>query len=155
MIVEFRLDELQPAPWGVTHMTAAERRALTLSLVEDGLIYPLIIRGEDRMIVDGFQRWDAMRNSEAFKSKVGNGTIHALVVGGSDEQMMLLHLKLNCLRGAIIAARLGHLVESCKGLQLGDRLGLKKETLEALANPDSFLLEGLTDHKYSAAWYPK
>ncbi|MFC1930448.1 site-specific DNA-methyltransferase [Chloroflexota bacterium] len=87
------IDDLRPDPANPRHIDEKELEALTRSIREFGLIDPIIVRKEDKLVIGGHQRALAAR-------RLGYKTVPVVFVDLSLEQARLLNIALNKISGS-------------------------------------------------------
>jgi ParB-like chromosome segregation protein Spo0J len=150
------LESLKPPPWGTSFMTARERRALTASLRDYGWLTPLLVTRGD-VIIDGFHRYECAQNSKALLTAVG-ALAPARVLDVDDDEALMIHARVNGIRGTQIAVAMANLVERHQTKsddELAGLLGLHPSSIQTLRRRDLFSYAGVQDHKFNRAWYPQ
>tara|TARA_Y100000296_G_C5126264_1_gene233035 strand:+ start:26 stop:667 length:642 start_codon:yes stop_codon:yes gene_type:complete len=98
------LGELTPAPYNPRRISEHDMAALRRSMREFGVVDPLVVRGQDMMVIGGHQRLDAARAE-------GIDAVPCVVVEDiDDDQAKLLNLALNRISGEWDDAKLSTLL---------------------------------------------
>jgi ParB/RepB/Spo0J family partition protein len=91
-IQQVPIDSLKPDPANPRRISDAELEALTRSISGFGLVEPVLVRKQDKVVVGGHQRLTAAR-------KLGLKTVPAIFLDLTPEQAKLLNVALNKISG--------------------------------------------------------
>ena len=153
------IDSLRPAPWAATHLLRPDERLLTQSLADWGWLQPLVVRTEDRTIVDGNLRWVIAKEQKAVAAKVGHD-VPVVWVSCDEVDAMILHARLNRARGMQVATRLSSLLKWVVASGKYDARAIKNllvmtgEEYEVLADGQYLKRKSIKEHTYSRGWVP-
>jgi DNA modification methylase len=140
------IDQLRPDPANPRRISDAELEALTKSILQFGLVDPIIARKEDHTVIGGHQRLLAAR-------RLGLKAVPVIYLDVSAEQARLLNLALNKISGSFdqeLLARLLSDLNQTPDLDLSlsgfepDEIAKLLKTLEAREKrdrPETFDLE--------------
>lgn len=103
-IVEVPIGELKPAEYNPREMPPAMMEKLIRSIEEFGFVQPIVVRSEDKLVVGGHQRLEAMqiklRRDEVPEEEIAKQTVPVVFLTGvSDERAKLLNVALNKISG--------------------------------------------------------
>jgi ParB-like chromosome segregation protein Spo0J len=157
--IEWRsADSLQANDYNPNVVFTPELRLLELSILRHGWIQPVIIR-EDGTIIDGFHRWALSRDSKALRAKYG-GQLPCVVFRLSDEDAMLLTIRMNRAKGTHVALRMAHLVKRLIDVcgaapdYIAREIGASRAEVDLLYQDNLFKARKLDQAPYSEAWAP-
>lgn len=150
---------LSESPWRATHVLKPDLELLRDSIIEYGILSPIIIRKKKHQIIDGYHRWLVIRSSKELMKRY-DGNIEALVFDIDEIDAMVMHLRLNRGRGAIFANNVSTIVKDVcySGKYDSEELRqlLNMNVMEMDVMLDGTLLKSrkVKDHTYSKAWVP-
>jgi ParB-like chromosome segregation protein Spo0J len=153
-----RADGLRSNDYNPNVVFTPELRLLELSILRHGWIQPVVIR-EDGTIIDGFHRWALSRDSKALRAKYG-GQLPCVVFKLSDEDAMLLTIRMNRAKGTHVALRMAHLVkrlvDGCGADPdyIAREIGAPRAEVDLLYQDNLFKARKLDQAPYSEAWAP-
>jgi site-specific DNA-methyltransferase (adenine-specific) len=87
------IDSLKPDPANPRRIGDAELESLTKSIAEFGLVEPILVRKQDKLVIGGHQRLTAAR-------KLGMKTVPVIFLDLTLDQARLLNVALNKISGA-------------------------------------------------------
>jgi DNA modification methylase len=108
-IEQVPLDSLIPWPRNPRTISEAQLAALSRSVAEFGMVDPILVRREDRVVIGGHQRLDVAR-------KLGLPTVPVIFLDLSEHQASLLNLALNKISGEWDWEQLGELLSELRDL---------------------------------------
>ena len=108
-ITHLAIGELRPDPANPRRISDDELESLTRSIREFGLVDPIIVRREDKVVIGGHQRLLAAR-------KLGMKQVPVVLVDLSEDQAHLLNLALNRISGSWDQELLARLLADLKGV---------------------------------------
>jgi len=108
-IVQVPISALRPDPANPRRIGEAELESLTRSIKQFGMVSPIVVRQEDKVVIGGHQRLVAAR-------KLGYKTVPVIYLDISQEQALVLNLALNRISGAFDQELLARLLSELKAL---------------------------------------
>ncbi len=153
------LESLIPAPWATSHLLRPDERLLVQSFVDWGWLQPLVVRAENRTIIDGSARWLVAMNSKPARSSLGD-SVPVVWVSCDEVDAMIMHVRLNRARGMVVAKRTSNLLKSVvvsrkyDANTLRNLLVMTKEEWEVLADGSYLKQKSINEHTYSRGWVP-
>ena len=103
------IDLLKPDPANPRKISDAQIEALTRSIVEFGVIQPILVRREDNTVIGGHQRLLAAR-------RLGMKTVPVIFLDLTQEQARLLNIALNQISGEWDQELLAHMLADLQGV---------------------------------------
>lgn len=148
-----------PAPWRTTYVLKPDMNVLIQSLTDYGWLSPIIVREKTLEIIDGFHRL-AIANNHKPVRKRDKGLVPVVMIDCSEVDAMMMHVRLNRGRGAIVAKDLSHLVREV--LRSGkyseddimEMLGMSVDEFGHMRNGSMIKAKKMAEHQYSKAWVP-
>lgn len=154
-----KLKNIVEPSWRATHVLKPDLELLQQSIVDYGLLSPIIIQKKSSVVIDGYHRWVAIRSHKQLASEYKD-SVPALIFDIDDIDAMLLHLRLNRGRGDIFAYNMSTIIKDIvfSGKYDEDEVGelLNMNAIELDMMLDGSLLKSrkVKDHTYSKAWVP-
>lgn len=155
-----KLSELVGAEYNPRTMPDDEMQNLMRSLREHGIVQPLVVRKEDKRILGGHQRAEAIRRILAEAGIPEDGyTVPVIWISDiSDEKAKLLNIALNRIHGEWDYAKLGEIfAELREQLPIEDLTGSGfseseiDDIVKMTANLGDIIGDGLSDDEVDAA----
>lgn len=153
------LTSLNPSPWQTVHILRPDERLLIDSLSEYGWLQNIVVRSEDRTIIDGHQRWRLAMDDKKVKARVGD-TVPVQWVSCDEVDAMIMHIRLNRARGNVVAKRLSNLLRQIAAVGKYDLETLRKalvmteDEFDVLYDGQFIKTKAIAAHNYSKAWVP-
>ena len=150
---------LNEPEWRATHVLKPDLELLQQSVVDYGLLSPIIVRKKTLQIIDGYHRWIIFRSNKEIMSRHA-GKIPALIFDIDEIDAMMMHLRLNRGRGNIFANNMSSIIKDVHYSEKYDvdeiRELLNMNVMEVDMMLDGSLLKSrkVKDHTYSKAWVP-
>jgi ParB-like chromosome segregation protein Spo0J len=141
------INSLRPARWATTHLLRPDERLLIQSMSDWGWLQPLVVRAEDRTIIDGNLRWVIAKEERPVSAKVGED-VPVVWVSCDEVDAMVLHVRLNRARGMQVATKLSSLLKWVAASGKYDARAIKNmlvmtgEEYEVLAVPQAQVHQG-------------
>ena len=133
---------------------------LKISLLRQGWIQPILAAKDNRIIIDGFHRWNLVRtDKEVFVFTKGKVPVAFLDV--SEIERKMLTVRINRAKGVHVASLMHDLVtdlvknHGCSVMQLCEGIGATKEEIELLLMEGVFVKKDVANTNYSRSWVPK
>lgn len=145
--------------WRATHILRPDLLVLSASLGELGFIEPIHVRKATGEIIDGSERFLLATSIKQINHHIKNG-IPVIEHDIDSLSAMMLHLRLNRGRGAVVAKPMSNII---KKLRLSGKYKLTDfESILCMKGDElSLMLDGslvktrkISEHKYSRAWVP-
>lgn len=158
-VEEVPLESLIPAPWATSHLLRPDERLMIQSFVDWGWLQPLVVRAENRTIIDGSARWLIAMNSKPARASLGD-TVPVVWVSCDQVDAMIMHARLNRARGLVVAKRTSNLLKSVMASHKYDQntvrnlLVMTKEEWEVLVDGSYLKQKSINEHTYSRGWVP-
>tara|TARA_Y100000034_G_C6892045_1_gene410584 strand:+ start:487 stop:1050 length:564 start_codon:yes stop_codon:yes gene_type:complete len=155
----FREDVFNVPDWNSTHILRPDLLVLASSLMDYGILSPLIVQADGMNVIDGSQRLKVIRGNKHLAEKFLDGIPAKLVDCGTTEAMAL-HIQLNRGRGALVAHRLSGLIKQLKRSgaftteDFNRRFCMKGDELELMLDGSIIKYRKVANHRYSRAWVP-
>jgi hypothetical protein len=153
------INSLRPARWATTHLLRPDERLLIQSMSDWGWLQPLVVRAEDRTIIDGNLRWVIAKEERPVSAKVGED-VPVVWVSCDEVDAMVLHVRLNRARGMQVATKLSSLLKWVAASGKYDARAIKNmlvmtgEEYEVLADGQYLKRKSIKEHSYSRGWVP-
>jgi len=153
------IDSLRPAPWAVTHLLRPDERALIQSMTDWGWLQPLVVRAEDRTIIDGNSRWVIAKDNKGVQSRFGS-EVPVVWVSCDEVDAMLMHIRMNRSKGMSVAKKTSNLLKIIRSSRKYDDTTLKnllvmtREEFDILSDGSYIKKKSLKEHTYSRGWVP-
>ena len=107
------LDELNVPDWNATYILRPDLLVLTSSMMDYGILSPLVVQQDGLNVIDGSQRLKAIRGNKDLSERFADGVpVH--MIGCGTTEAMALHVQLNRGRGSMVAHRLSRIVKQLK-----------------------------------------
>lgn len=158
-IEQCSLDELNVPEWNATYILRPDLLVLTSSLMEYGVLSPLVVQKDGMNVIDGSQRLQVMRGNKYLSEKFADG-VPVQIIDCGDTEAMALHIQLNRGRGNIVAHKLSRIVKQLKrskAFSVEDfvsRFSMKGDELELMLDGSIIKHRKVPNHRYSMAWVP-
>ena len=153
------IDSLKPAPWASSHLLRPDERLLLQSLADWGWLQPLVVRVEDRTIIDGNLRWVVAKEQKPVIAKVGD-QVPVVWVSCDEVDAMIMHVRMNRARGMVVATKLSALLKWVIASNKYDRrtvqnlLVMTNEEYDVLVEGYYLKRKSIKEHNYSRGWVP-
>lgn len=134
------------------HVLSEELELIKFSILKNGWIQPILITKEN-VIIDGFHRTTL--------AKINNWKVPCCVIDVSEEERMLLTIRINRAKGTHIAYKMSDIVKKLIGKHKMDKkylaqaIGASIREIDLLLQEDVFQKLKIKDHVYSKAWEVK
>ncbi|GHU51725.1 hypothetical protein AGMMS49975_06080 [Clostridia bacterium] len=151
------VDELKSNDYNPNVVFKSELSLLKFSLLTNGWIQPVLIT-QDKVIIDGFHRATLAKTDKDVR-KLTDGKIPCAVLELSEEERIMLTIRINRAKGSHVAFKMSDCVKQlirdyglsvdsvCKGI------GATKNEIELLLCDDVFKKKGINEStQYSQAW---
>ena len=102
-IVWLEASELQANDYNPNVVYTPELKLLEYNIVRHGWIQPILVT-QDKVIIDGFHRWKLTQDSEPVRNLTG-GKVPCCVINLSEPERMMLTVRINRAKGAILLSR--------------------------------------------------
>lgn len=151
--------DLKPASWRSTYIVSPDLAVLARSIVQHGILSPIIAREQDSTIIDGHERYLLSLNNPQIKEVTGL-TVPVVFVNCSEKDAMLLHIQMNRGRGSVVAKKLSSLIrtlftsESATEQEVCIALNMTLDELDLLVDGTIIKHRAIKNHIYSKAWVP-
>lgn len=158
-VEEVPLESLIPAPWATSHLLRPDERLMIQSLTDWGWLQPLVVRAENRTVIDGTARWLIAMNTPHVKERVG-GSVPVVWVSCEEVDAMVMHVRLNRARGLVVAKRTSNLLKSVMASGKYDAntvrnlLVMTREEWEVMVDGSYLKQKSINEHTYSRGWVP-
>jgi hypothetical protein len=155
----FGVESLHVPEWNATYILRPDLLVLANSLMEYGMLSPMVVQSEGMLIIDGAQRLKAIRGNKHLSEKFIDGIPVQLIDCGTAEAMAL-HVQLNRGRGNMVAHKLSQIVKQLKRsgyFEIEDFLrhfNMKGDELELMLDGSIIKYRKVPNHRYSRAWVP-
>lgn len=153
------VSSLRPAPWAACHILKPDAIGLERSLSDYGWLQPIVVQSGTNMIIDGHARIQVVRSSfDVRKKEWANAP--CVVAQCDDIDAMLMHLRLNRMRGAIVAKRMSTIIRDIlrsrrySEVDLKRLLVMKADEMDLMVDGSLIKMRKITEHEYSRAWVP-
>lgn len=154
------IESIRPADWRATHMLKPDLKLLSQSMIENGWLYPVVVRKDDSTIIDGFHRWLVAKNDPEFRKKHGSTTIPIVSVKVDLIDAMVMHVRLNRTRGILLAEYVSYIVNDAlksrkySEMEMRRLLAMTADELSVLRDGSLLKHRNIAEHEYSKAWVP-
>lgn len=145
--------------WRATHVLKPDLELLKDSMIDYGVLCPLIVRKKDLQIIDGYHRWLVFRSTKELMKRYG-GEIEVTLVDVDEIDAMMMHLRLNRGRGTIFANHMSTIIkdvyysEKYDAEEIRRLLNMNVMELEMMLDGSLLKSRKVKDHTYSKAWIP-
>ena len=129
------------------------------SLADWGWLQPLIVRVEDRTIIDGNLRWVIAKEQKPVMAKVGD-QVPVVWVSCDEVDAMIMHVRMNRAKGMVVATKLSALLKWVIASNKYDRrtvqnlLVMTNDEYEVLVEGYYLKRKSIKEHNYSRGWVP-
>lgn len=153
------IDSLRPARWAASHLLRPDERLLVQSMTDWGWLQPLVVRAEDRTIIDGNLRWVMAKEQKSVMATVGD-QVPVVWVTCDEVDAMVMHIRLNRAKGMQVATKLSSLLKWLIVSKKYDRrkiqnlLVMTNEEYDVLAEGLYLKKKSIKEHTYSRGWVP-
>jgi len=154
-----KIEDIKPSEWAATYILRPDLLVLSVSIADNGILSPLLVRRGTGEIIDGHQRFYLASQNHHIREKI-NGVLPVTYIDCGALQAMILHVQMNRARGSIVAKRLSQIVRKLsfsKAVSTAefDRLFcMKHDELELLLEGTLVKMRKIHQHTYSRAWVP-
>jgi ParB-like chromosome segregation protein Spo0J len=138
-----------------------EMKLLRHSILTNGWLYPIIVNKSRPkwIVIDGYHRFWLAKFDTKIRATY-NAHIPCIVLEMSDEERMLMTVRLNRSKGVHVAAKMHKIVRRLirKGIgkeRIAKEIGATIEEINMLAEDNVFDQRNIREHTYSRAWRPK
>lgn len=158
-IVNVDPQSLSFAPWRVTYTLSPDLSVLARSMYSHGILSPILVREQGKMIIDGHERCSLVMSNQAVKEAIG-GIVPIHVIQCTEAEAMILHIQMNRGRGSVVSKKLSSLVRrllisgAASEDKLRHSLNMTLDEFDLLVDGTIIKHRGVKDHLYSRAWVP-
>ena len=151
--------DLKPASWRSTYIVSPDLAVLARSIVQHGILCPIVVREQDLTIIDGHERYLLALNNPQVREVVGS-TVPVIFVNCSEKDAMILHVQMNRGRGSVVAKKLSSLIRtlfvsgSVTEQEVCIALNMTLDELDLLVDGTIIKHRAIKNHIYSRAWVP-
>lgn len=155
----FETGSLHVPEWNSTYILRPDLLVLANSLMEYGMLSPMIVQSSGMFVIDGSQRLKAICGNKHLNENFKDGIPVHLIDCGTTEAMAL-HVQLNRGRGNMVAHKLSQIVKQLKRsgyFEIEDferRFNMKGDELELMLDGSIIKYRKVPNHRYSRAWVP-
>jgi hypothetical protein len=155
----FEAESLHVPEWNATYILRPDLLVLANSLMEYGMLSPMVVQSQGMIVIDGTQRLKAIRGNKHLAEKFKDGIPVHLIDCGTAEAMAL-HVQLNRGRGNTVAHKLSQIVKQLKRsgyFEIEDferHFNMKGDELELMLDGSIIKHRKVPNHRYSRAWVP-
>lgn len=153
-------ETLHANSYNPNHVAPPELELLKISILEDGWTQPIVVRRDDREIVDGFHRW-GVSGDKAVNAMTGGlvPVVFLDAVAGDMGHQMMSTIRHNRARGSHYVMRMADIVGDllASGLTPEDlikRLGMEEEEVTRLHERGNMRARG-SQADFTNGWVPK
>ncbi len=145
-------ENVKTPEWRTTYILRPDLKLLEETIKDVGILYPLLVREEDSTIIDGHARWVVAQRL--------NIECPVKYVSCTKADAMILHVRMNRARGAVVAKDFSLLLDTLVDEpdyspdELRLMLGMTVDEFEVLVDGTLVKRRNLKEHKYSNAWVP-
>ncbi len=153
------VDELVIAPYKSTYILRPDLLTLSSSLMDLGFIAPVTVHASTMEVIDGNERVLLAKNVKNIREKC-DGLVPCVLIDCGKYDAMLMHLRLNRGRGALVAKPMSAIVRKLVASGHSDRpsldrtLCMKKMEFDLMMDNTIIKQRKTSEHKYSRAWVP-
>jgi hypothetical protein len=158
-ISSVKFSEISGATWRATHVLKPDLKLLSESILDYGIVSPIVVQKRTMQIIDGYHRWIVCGQDKAIQRSLG-GVVPVVFFDVDNIDAMVMHIRLNRARGQLVAKYMSSVV---KDIALSKKYSLQE--MEELFNMNMLELDLLMDgsllkvrkvkeHTYSNAWVP-
>lgn len=159
-VVNLPANSVRPAPWRTTYVLKPDLKLLARSMTDAGWLQPIVVRKADMTIIDGFHRWLVATQDKWFGKRHDTSHVPCVVLDIDEIDAMILHVRMNRARGAVVAKFLSSLVmdvlvskkynddELCEMLEMSD------DEIIVLREGSLLKHRKIKEYEYSKAWIP-
>jgi len=123
-VINIKTETLRPSEYNPRIMSEAEMAKLKGSILEFGLVEPLVVN-KDLTIIGGHQRYEALKS-------LGWKEVPCVVVDLSKEKEKVLNLALNKIQGTWDEFKLSEVISSVGDFEMLTKTGFEKEEVQLL-----------------------
>jgi ParB-like chromosome segregation protein Spo0J len=157
--IELDYSLLKESPWRATHVLKPDLELLKQSILDYGILSPVIVHKKTMQIIDGYHRWLVFRSNKELIKK-NNSKIEVLLYDIDEIDAMMMHLRLNRGRGSIFANRMSMIIKDIDYSgkysvdEMQDLLSMNVMEIEMMLDGSLLKSRKVKDHTYSKAWVP-
>ena len=155
----FDAESLHVPEWNATYILRPDLLVLANSMMESGMLCPMVVQSKGMFVIDGTQRLKIIRGNKHLTEKFKEGIPVQLVDCGITEAMAL-HVQMNRGRGNMVAHKLSQIVKQLKRsgyFEIEDferHFNMKGDELELMLDGSIIKHRKVPNHRYSRAWVP-
>ena len=123
-VINIKTETLRPSEYNPRIMSEAEMAKLKGSILEFGLVEPLVVN-KDLTIIGGHQRYEALKS-------LGWKEVPCVMVDLSKEKEKVLNLALNKIQGTWDEFKLSEVISSVGDFEMLTKTGFEKEEVQLL-----------------------
>jgi len=145
--------------WHATYILRPDMVTLASSLMEYGVLSPILVRKSDNSIIDGTQRIKIITGNRHIAKKIGQ-VVPVSFIDCDKIDAMLIHAQINRGRGSLVAKNLSRLIReimrSRKYSQedLERMLAMKSVEFDLMMDTTIIKQRDIQNYNYSRAWVP-
>jgi hypothetical protein len=153
------INELVEPKWNTTHLLRPDMLVLADSIGQHGVLAPLLVQKEKRLIIDGTQRVRLIRGNKHLLSAL-DGKTPIRWVDVDELDAMIMHVQINRGRSTMFAKKLSGIVRTLSATKKFSEadfithFAMKPLELELMLNPTILKHRDIKNHTYSRAWVP-
>ena len=152
-------EDLNIPDWNATYILRPDLLVLTSSMMDYGILSPLVVQESTMDVIDGSQRLKAILGNKHLAERFAEGA-PAVMVDCGNAEAMALHVQLNRGSGSMLAHKLSQIVKQLKrsrafGVEdFNTRFCMKGDELELMLDGSIIKHRKVPNHRYSMAWVP-
>lgn len=145
--------------WRANHVLKPDLELLKQSILDYGILCPIILRKKTMQIIDGYHRWLVFRSSKEL-IKMNSGNIWCFVYDIDEIDAMMMHLRLNRGRGNIFAGGMSTVIKDIhysgkyEISEIQELLNMNVMEMDMMLDGSLLKSRKVKDHTYSKAWVP-
>jgi len=153
------IKDLKVPDWRATYTLRPDLMVISSSLTDFGFMQPIHVRKETLEIIDGSERVLLVRNVKQIRAETGE-KIPAIIHDVDSLEAMMLHLRLNRGRGAVVARPMSKIVRKLihsrkySEQDIKRALSMKSNEMNLMIDGSIFKTRNISEHSYSRAWVP-
>lgn len=153
------VNDLVIPDWQATYILRPDMVTLAASLMQYGILTPLIVRKADNLVIDGTQRIRIITGNRHIAAKIGK-MVPVVVVDCDSIDAMLLHAQVNRGRGSLVAKNLSRIIREVmrsrkyKQDDVERMLAMKSVEFELMMDSTIIKQRDIQNFNYSRAWVP-
>lgn len=145
--------------WHATYIVRPDMVTLASSVMEYGVLSPLLVRKGDNTIIDGSQRVRIIGGNRHILKKVGSA-VPVTMIDCDVVDAMLIHAQVNRGRGSLVAKNLSSIVRfimrsrKYSQVDLERMLAMKSVEFDLMMDSTIIKQRDIQNYNYSRAWVP-